>query len=147
MIGRLTFLPGEGWRRLQFRGLGQMQPAGEVEADPLGLSAGPAEDGSSVVLHPLSCLVEERVLGVVLHAVEDDEVEVGLELLQAPVVVAVDAFPHGGEVHRVLDVVQVVRNLQEIYRESLQTQSTFIMKTEPLALLTIVFWLFFNQPP
>lgn len=90
-----------------------MQPTGEVKADPAGLSAGPAEDDPPVVLHPLSRLVEKRVLGVVRHAVGDDEVEVVLELLQAPVIVRVDAFPHGGEVHGVLDVVQVVGNLQE----------------------------------
>lgn len=112
VMNQRTILPGERGRSLRFGGFGQMQPAGEVEADPLGFSAGPAEDGASLVLHPLRCLVEERVLGVVLHAVGDDEVEVGLELLQAPVVVAVDAFPHGGEVHGVLDVVQVVRYLQ-----------------------------------
>lgn len=89
-----------------------MHPAGEVEADSVGLSACPAEDDASVVLHPLSCLVEKRVLGVVRHAVGDDEVEVGLELLQTPVVVSINAFPHGGEVHGLLDVVQVIRNLQ-----------------------------------
>ena len=102
-----------------------MQPAGEVEADPLCFSAGPAEDGPAVVLHPLSCLVEECVLGVVGHAVGDDEVEVRLELLQASVVVGVDAFPHGGEVHGVLDVVQVVGNLQaaEGTRQKLESAS------------------------
>ncbi len=67
---------------------------------------------TKVSLHPLSCLVEKGVLSVVLHAVGDDEVEVVLELLQAPVLMSIDAFPHGGEVHGVPDVVQVVRNLQ-----------------------------------
>ncbi len=113
MINQLTVLPGEGGRRLQFWGFGQMQPAGKVEADSVGLSAGPAEDDASVVLHPLSCLVEKCVLGVVRHAVRDDEIEVSLKLLQTPVFMSVDAFPHGGEVHGVLDVVQVIWNLQE----------------------------------
>lgn len=99
-----------------------MNPTGEVKANSLSLPSGPAEDGSSVVLHPLTCPVEKRVLGVVLHAVEDDEVEVCLELLQAPVVMSVDAFPHGGEVHGVLDVVQVVWNLQETERTRLRPQ-------------------------
>lgn len=90
-----------------------MQPAGKVKPDSVRLSAGPAEDDSSVVLHALSCPVEERVLGVVRHAVVDDEVEVILKVLQALVLVSVDPFPHGGEVHGVLDVVQVVRNLQD----------------------------------
>lgn len=57
--------------------------------------------------------MEKRLLGVVRHAVGDDEVEVVLEVLQAPVAVKVDSFSHGGKVHGVLDVVQVVRNLQE----------------------------------
>lgn len=100
-----------------------MQPAGKVEADSVGLSAGPAEDDSSVVLHTLSYLVEEGVLGVVQHAVVDDEVEVILKVLQAPVLVSIDPFPHGGEVHGVLDVVQVVRNLQD-HNETRTTVST-----------------------
>lgn len=112
MLNQLTILPGERGRRIQFRGFGQMQPTGEVKAYPLGLSAGPAEDDSTVVLHPLSCLVEERLLGVVGHAVRNDEVEVSFKLLKAPVTMSVDVFPHGGKVHGVFDVVQVVRNLQ-----------------------------------
>lgn len=108
----LTILPGERGRGIHFRGLGQMQPTGEVEAYPLGFSAGPAEDDSSVVLHPLSCLVEERLLGVVGHAVGNDEVEVSFKPIEAVVAMSVDTFPHGGKVHGGFDVVQVVRNLQ-----------------------------------
>lgn len=108
-----TIFPGEVRRGLQLGGLGRVQAAGEVEADPVGLFAGPPQDDSSVVLHALSGLVEEGVLGVVRHAVGDDEVEVVLELLQAPVVVGVDPCPHAGEVHGPLDVVQVVGDLQQ----------------------------------
>lgn len=90
-----------------------MQPTGEVKADSVCLSAGPADDDSSMVLHPLSCLVEKRVLSIVRQTVGDDEVEVVLKVVEAPVLMTVDSFPHGGEVHGVLDVVQVVRNLRE----------------------------------
>lgn len=91
-----------------------MHPTGEVKTDPVGLPAGTAEYHPAVVLHPLSCLVEECVFGVVQHTVGDDEVEITLELFQAPVMVCVNALPHGGEVHGVCDVVQIVRNLQEM---------------------------------
>lgn len=100
-----------------------MQPTGEVEAYSLSLPPGPAEDGSSMVLHPLSCLVKERFLGVVGHAVGNDEVEVSFKLLKAPVTMSIDAFPHGGKIHGLFDVVQVVRNLQgtEEKHQRLQT--------------------------
>ena len=65
-----------------------------------------------MILHPLSCFVEEGVLRIVGHAVGDEEVEVLLKLLQAPVVMSVDAFPHRGKVHGFFYVVHVVRNLQ-----------------------------------
>lgn len=91
-----------------------MHPTGEVKTDPVGLPAGTTEYHPTVVLHPLGCLVEERVFGVVQHTVGDDEVEIALELFQAPVMVCVNALPHGGEVHGVRDVVQIVRNLQEM---------------------------------
>lgn len=67
-----------------------------------------------MVLHPLGSLVEERVFGVVHQAVADDEIEVLLKLIQAPVLVFINASPHGGEVHRVLNVLQIIRNLQEM---------------------------------
>lgn len=89
-----------------------MQPTGEVEANPLCFSAGPAKDGSAMVLHPLSRLVKEGVLGIVCHAVGYYEVKVCFKLLQAPVEVSIDSFSHGGEVNRVLDDIQVVRYLQ-----------------------------------
>lgn len=89
-----------------------MQPTGEVEANPLCFSAGPAKDGSAMVLHPLSRLVKEGVLGIVCHAVGYYEVKVCFKLLQAPVEVSINSFSHGGEVNRVLDDIQVVRYLQ-----------------------------------
>lgn len=64
-----------------------------------------------MVQHPLSRLVEEGFLGVVRHAVTDDEVKVLLKLVQAVVAVGVDPFAHSGEVHGMFDVVQVVWDL------------------------------------
>lgn len=66
-----------------------------------------------MVLHPLGCLVEECLLGVVGHAVGNYEVKVSFKLVKAPVTMSIDAFPHGGKVHGVFNVVQVVRNLQK----------------------------------
>ncbi|KAG7268002.1 hypothetical protein CRUP_022439 [Coryphaenoides rupestris] len=79
-----------------------------VEADALGLAAGAADDGAAQLAEPQRSAVEHRVLGVVLEAVVDDEAEVGLERLKREVVVRLQQVPHGLEVHRRVDVVQVV---------------------------------------
>lgn len=101
-----------------------MHPTGEVKTDPVGLPTGTAEYHPAVILHPLGCLVEERVFGVVQHTVGDDEVEIALELFQAPVMVCVNALSHGREVHGVRDVVQIVRNLQEMLSVSVSRTSS-----------------------
>lgn len=90
-----------------------MHAAFRVEADFLDVSPGLPEQGSSLVPETHGSAVEVRVLGVVFHAVVDNEIEVLLELVQVAVALRVDALPHGGEVHGVLDVVQVVGYLQE----------------------------------
>lgn len=91
-----------------------MEPTWEIKADPVCLLPSPAKYQPTVVLHPLGSLVEERVFGVVHQAVADDEIEVLLKLIQAPVLVLFNASPHGGEVHRVLNVLQIIRNLQQM---------------------------------
>lgn len=91
-----------------------MEPTWEIKADPVCLLTSPAKYQPAVVLHPLGSLVEERVFGVVHQAVADDEIEVLLKLIQAPVLVLINASPHGGEVHWVLNVLQIIRNLQEM---------------------------------
>lgn len=112
MSSVLTIVPGQDCCGLQLGGLVQMQAAGEVEADPLGVSPGFPEDGPSVVPHPQASAVEEVVLGVVFQAVSDDEVEVLFKLVQVPVTMSVYPFPHGGKVHRVFDDIQVVWDLK-----------------------------------
>lgn len=82
-----------------------------VEADLLHVPPGLAEQGPALVPEAHGRPVEVGILGVVGHAVVHDEVEVALELLQVAVLLRVDALPHGGEVHRVLDVVKVVGHL------------------------------------
>lgn len=91
-----------------------MEPTWEVKADPVCLLTSPAKYKPAMVLHPLGSLVEERVFGVVHQAVADDEIEVILKLIQAPVLVLINASPHGGEVHWVLNVLQIIRNLEEM---------------------------------
>lgn len=89
-----------------------MHAALRVEADLLHVPSGLSEQDPALISEPDCGSVEIRVLGVVLEAVIDDEVEVGLELLEVVVALGIDALPHGGEIHRVLDVVQVVRHLR-----------------------------------
>lgn len=91
-----------------------MEPTWEIKSDPVCLLTSPAKYQPAVVLHPLGSLVEERVFGVVHQAVADEEIEVLLKLIQTPVLVLINAAPHGGEVHRVLNVLQIIRNLQEM---------------------------------
>lgn len=90
-----------------------MHAAFRVEADFLDVSPGLPQQGSALISETHGGAVEVRVLGVVFHAVVDNEVEVLLELLQVAVALCVNALPHGGEVHGVLDVVGVVGYLQE----------------------------------
>lgn len=82
-----------------------------VEADLLDISPGLPEQGPALVSEANGSTVEIGVLWVVRHAVVHNEVEVTLKLLQVVVALRVDALPHGGEVHWVLDVVEVVRDL------------------------------------
>ena len=108
----LTFVPGEGWRRLQLGRLRQVDPGEGVEADALGVASGLADQHAALVAHAYRGAVEVRVPGVVLQAVGHHEVEVGLKVVQAAVRLRLHAPGHGGEVHGVLDVVQVVRDLE-----------------------------------
>lgn len=91
-----------------------MEPTWEIKADPVCLLTSPAKYQPAMVLHPLGSLVEECVFGIVHQAVADDEIEVLLKLIQAPVLVLINASPHGGEVHWVLNVLQIIWNLQEM---------------------------------
>lgn len=90
-----------------------MHAAFRVEANFLDVSPGLPQQGSPLIAETHGGAVEVRVLGVVFHAVVDNEVEVLLELVQVAVALCVDALTHGGEVHGVLYVVEVVRYLQE----------------------------------
>lgn len=82
-----------------------MHSTGEVKAYPFGVPSGLPEDRSTVISQTHSIAVEKGVLGVVLHAVVDNEVEVILKLIQVLIPMGVDALSHRGEVHRLLDVV------------------------------------------
>lgn len=83
-----------------------------VKADFLHVASGLSKQCPSLVSEADGRPVEVGVLGVVLHAVVDDEVEVVLKLLEAAVRLGIDALSHGGEVHRVFDVVKVVGHLR-----------------------------------
>lgn len=88
-----------------------MHSTGEVETYPFCVPPCLPEDRSAVISQTHSGAVEKGVLGVVLHAVVDNEVEVILKLIQALISMGVNAFSHCREVHGVLDVVQIIRNL------------------------------------
>jgi hypothetical protein len=83
-----------------------------LEADSFHIPLRLPDQSPTLVSVTGSRTVEEGVLTVVLHAVEDDEVEVGLKVIQVAVGLVVNAFPHSGEVHGVPDVVKVVRYLK-----------------------------------
>lgn len=89
-----------------------MHAAFRVEADFLDVSSGLPQQGAALVSETHGGAVEVRVLGVVFHAVVHNEVEVLLKLVQVAVALRVDVLPHGGEVHGVLDVVEVVGDLR-----------------------------------
>lgn len=90
-----------------------MHAAFPVEADFLHVAPGLSKQGPALISEANGGPVEIGVLRVVLHAVFNDEVEVALKLLEVVVALGVDALSHGGEVHRVLDVVEVIRHLQK----------------------------------
>lgn len=82
-----------------------------VEADFLHIPSRLSEQDPALISESDSGSIEVRVFRVVLQAVIDDEVEVGLELVEVVVALGINALAHGGEIHRVLDVVQVIRHL------------------------------------
>lgn len=90
-----------------------MHPTGEVKPYSLCISSSLPDNSSSMVSQAHSSTVEEGLLGIVRHAVIDDEVEVILELIHALVFMCINAFPHGREVHWMLDVIKIVWNLMD----------------------------------
>lgn len=108
-----TFFPCQQWMRFYFRWLWQMDTTGEVKPYSLGISSSLPENGSSMVSHAHSSTIEEGLLGIVCHAVIDDEIEVILKLIQAFVFMPINAFPHGREVHWMFDVIEIVWNLMD----------------------------------
>lgn len=126
-----TVVPCEGSGGLQLGLLGQVQATVLVEADALHVSPGLPEQRSAVVSEAHCCAIEERVLGIVLHTVGDDQVEVGLELVQVAVSVGIDALPHGGKVHGVFNVIKVVRNLKKLEYIHLSRALFFKLQSTP----------------
>ena len=89
-----------------------MHPAVLLEADSFHIPPRLPDQSPTLVSETGGRPVEEGILAVVLHAVEDDEIEVRLKVIQVAVGLVINAFPHSGEIHGVLDVVKVVRHLQ-----------------------------------
>lgn len=90
-----------------------MHPTGEVKPYSLRISSSLPENSSSMVSQAHSSTVKEGLLSIVRHAVIDDEIEVILKLIHALVFMCISAFPHGREVHRMLDVIKIVWNLMD----------------------------------
>lgn len=89
-----------------------MQAGLIVEAYPFSLPPGGSHDGPAHLPEPEGGAVEDRVLGVILEAVVDDEAKVGLKGLEGEVAMGLQQGPHGLEVHWSVDVVQVVWHLE-----------------------------------
>lgn len=111
-LARPTVLPGKRWRRFNLGRFGQVHPAVLLEADSFHIPPRLPDQSPTLVSETGGRPVEEGILTVVLHAVEDDEIEVRLKIIQVAVGLVVNVFPHSGEIHGVLDVVKVVRHLQ-----------------------------------
>lgn len=90
-----------------------MHAAFRVKANFLHVSPGLSKQDPALVSEPNGSPVEISVLRVIFHAIINNEVEVILKLREVVVALRIDALPHCGEVHWVLDVVEVVRHLQE----------------------------------
>lgn len=89
-----------------------MQSTGKVKANPLSISTGFPEDSPSMVPHPHSSTIEVGFLGIVFHAVSNDEVEVLFKLIKVSVTMSVYPFPHSRKVHWVFDDIQIVWDLK-----------------------------------
>lgn len=108
----ITICPGE-WRRLQDLGwFRRVHATFGFEAEAFDMAPSLPQDDPTQIPHSHGCTVKIRVLGVVLHTVRNHEVEIGLKLVQAVVLVRLYTFPHGGEVHGVFNVVQIIRYLK-----------------------------------
>lgn len=82
-----------------------------IEADPFSLAPGCSEDDGAHLPEPQGGAVKHSVLGVVLEAVVHNEAEVGLEGLKSEVAMGLQQVPHSLEVHRSVNVLQVVWHL------------------------------------
>lgn len=91
--------------------VGEMHPRAGIQADALELPLGVAEDGPAHLAQLQGRLVEQGVLGVVLEAVGDHQVEVPLQVGDGAVGVSLQLAAHGGEVHGLGDELQVVGDL------------------------------------
>lgn len=90
---------------------GEMHARVVVEAYPLSLAPGRSDDGPAHLSETQGSAVKDRVLGVVLEAVVDNEAKICLEGFKCEVAMGLQLVPHGLEVHWSVDVVQIVWNL------------------------------------
>lgn len=84
----------------------------KVNAHLLSLPACLSQHCAPLFPQPNGCPIEDGVFGIVLQAVADYQVEVLLKLIQVQVAIGLQLLLHCVEVHRFLDVVQVVWDLQ-----------------------------------
>ena len=69
-----------------------------------------------------SCPIEDGVWGVVGHTVMHNQVKIHLKLVHGVVKVGVDTLPHRGEVHRVLNDIEIISHLRKT--DVLKTMTT-----------------------
>lgn len=95
------------WARLS----GEMDAGLVVKAYPFSLAPGSPYDGPAHLSEAQGGTVEDRVLGVVLEAVVDNEAKIRLKGFKREVAMGLQLVPHGLEVHWSVNMVQVVWHL------------------------------------
>ena len=104
---------GVVWGFVSSQAVGDMHARLKVNAHFFCLAPGLAEHRATLLTEPHCCPVEDGILGIILEAVADDEVEVLLKIIKVQVAVSLQVLLHGEKVHRLFDVVEVVRYLGE----------------------------------
>lgn len=93
------------WGLISSQTVGDMHARLKVNAHFFCLAPGLAEHSTTLLSEPHCRPVEDGVLGIILEAVADDEVEVLLKIIKVQVAVSLQVLLHGEKVHGLFDVV------------------------------------------
>lgn len=94
----------------------KVHPALIVEAYPISLPLRGPYDCPAHLSEPQGSAVKHRVLSIVFETVVNDEAKVPLEGLKSEVAMGLQQVPHGLKVHRSVNMLQVIWNLQSKWK-------------------------------